>query len=55
MHELGEVVSGKVPWKVGQEDVTLFHETNGEFGDAALAAYVYDEARKRGIGRTLSL
>jgi ornithine cyclodeaminase/alanine dehydrogenase-like protein (mu-crystallin family) len=48
--ELGDVVAGKVPGRRSPGDITVFHESQGGFTGAALAAAGYDEARKRGIG-----
>jgi alanine dehydrogenase len=52
--ELGEVVVGSKPGRSSDDDITVFHESQGGFGDVAFAAWVYAEARKRGLGRELA-
>jgi alanine dehydrogenase len=53
--ELGELVSGSFSGRSDPREVTIFRESQGGFGDAALAAWVYEEARKQGLGRELEL
>lgn len=52
--ELGDVVSGRRPGRAGTDEITVFHESQGGFGDVAFAARAYDEARRRGLGREIS-
>ena len=49
--ELGEVVTGRRPGRADADDITVFHESQGGFGDVAFAAWVHSEARRRGLGR----
>jgi ornithine cyclodeaminase len=52
--ELGEVVVGRKPGRASDDEITVFHESQGGFGDVAFAAWVYSEARKRGLGKELA-
>lgn len=52
--ELGDVIGGRCPGRAGADEITVFHESQGGFGDVALAARVYDEARRRGLGRAFT-
>lgn len=47
--ELGQVVAGQQP--VDREGITVFRESQGGFGDTALAAWAYDRARELGLGK----
>ena len=49
--ELGEVVTRSRPARTGSDQINVFHESQGGFGDVALAAAAFEEARKRGIGQ----
>ena len=54
LHELGEVVCGKVRARRSAEDITLFKNNHGmgiQF--AASARLVYEQARKEGVGAEL--
>jgi len=53
--ELGEVVVGRKAGRAGPGEITVFRESQGGFGDVALAAWVYDEARRSGLGREVTL
>jgi alanine dehydrogenase len=48
--ELGAIVRGDLPPRNGPTDVTVFRESRGGVGDTALANWVYEEARRRGLG-----
>ncbi len=52
--ELGDVVVGQARARKRDGGVVLFHESAGGFGDVAFAAWVYDEARRRGLGQEVS-
>ncbi len=54
MTELGDVVSGKTLGRRRPEDVTVFHESQGGFGDIALAGAAYEEALRLGLGQEIS-
>jgi alanine dehydrogenase len=49
--ELGDVMVGCCPGREALDGITLFHESQGAFGDLVFAAFVYAEARRRGLGR----
>jgi ornithine cyclodeaminase len=49
--ELGEVVAGRRPAPASADEITVFHESQGGFGDVAFAAWIYAEARRHGLGR----
>lgn len=55
IYELGEVVSGRVPGRGAADEINVFRESQGGFGDVAFAAWVYDEARRRGLGQEVRL
>lgn len=55
IHELGEVVAGRVTGRAGREEITVFKESQGGFGDVAFAARIYEAARKKGLGREVRL
>ena len=52
--ELGEVVAGEKPGRGAASEITVFHESQGGFGDIMLASWIYDEARRRGLGQEFS-
>jgi ornithine cyclodeaminase/alanine dehydrogenase len=47
---LGEVITGKVPGRAAQEDITLFKSVGLAIQDVSAAKAVFDEAVRRGIG-----
>ena len=47
---LGEVVAGARPGRQGDE-ITVFDSTGLAIQDVAVARIVYDEAKRRGLGR----
>jgi alanine dehydrogenase len=53
VHELHEVVAGAVPGRQGPEQITLFKSLGLALEDMAVAAHVYAEARKQGVGEEL--
>ena len=53
--ELGEVVAGKVAGRESPEEVTLFKSVGVAIEDVACAAFVYEQAKERGLGRALRL
>jgi alanine dehydrogenase len=52
--ELGDVVAGKTPARASADEITVFHESQGGFGDVNFASFAYEEARRRGLGETRS-
>lgn len=53
--ELGEVIEGKVQSGTGPDEITVFHESQGGIGDLVFAAWVYEEAVRRGLGQEVAL
>ncbi|HWP60616.1 MAG TPA: ornithine cyclodeaminase family protein [Candidatus Acidoferrales bacterium] len=54
IHEMGDVVSGRIKGREKREEITLFRESQGGFGDVAFAAWIYDEAKRRGLGKEIA-
>ena len=55
IHELGEVVVGKVKGRIKDEDITLFKSLGIAIEDIAVAAHIYELAKARGIGQELKI
>jgi ornithine cyclodeaminase/alanine dehydrogenase-like protein (mu-crystallin family) len=53
--ELGDILGGKVRIPDASTSLIVFRDSQGGYGDIALAAWVYEEARKKGLGREISL
>lgn len=53
--EVGDLVSGRFSGRAHPSEITIFRESQGGFGDAAFAAWVYEEALRKGFGRELVL
>ena len=53
--ELGDVVTGRVAGRDSPDDITLFKSVGVAIEDVACAAFVYEEAGKRGLGQTMRL
>jgi alanine dehydrogenase len=53
--ELGELVSGQVPGRQSREEINIFRESQGGYGDMAFATWIYEEARRRKLGRDMEL
>jgi ornithine cyclodeaminase/alanine dehydrogenase-like protein (mu-crystallin family) len=52
--ELGDVLSGKIAVPDLSRSLIVFRDSQGGYGDLALAAWVYEEARRRGLGQEVS-
>ena len=52
--EFGDVMSGKVAVPDFSCSLIVFRDSQGGYGDLALAAWVYEEARRRGLGHEIS-
>ncbi len=50
---LGEVITGKKPGREGDAEITVFDSTGLAVQDLAVAQEVYEEARRRGVGREI--
>lgn len=53
--ELGDLVTGRVLGRTSAQELTIFKESQGGFGDMAFAAWVYEEALRRGLGREVEI
>lgn len=52
--ELGDIIAGKVAAPDIAISVIVFRDSQGGYGDLALAAWAYEEAKRRGLGREIS-
>jgi ornithine cyclodeaminase/alanine dehydrogenase-like protein (mu-crystallin family) len=50
VHELSELVVGKVPGRTAKDQVTLFKSVGTGLQDIGLAAVIYQRAKERGLG-----
>ncbi|TLZ95251.1 MAG: ornithine cyclodeaminase family protein, partial [Methanobacteriota archaeon] len=55
VHEIGEVIAGKVRGRTNADDITLFKSHGIAIEDVAVAALVYERARDAKIGKSISL
>src|SRR3989337_3997698 len=55
IHELGEVVVGKVKGRIKDEEITLFKSLGVAIEDIAVAAHIYEQAKNKGIGQELQI
>jgi alanine dehydrogenase len=53
--ELGELVTGCVRGRESRDEINIFRESQGGYGDIAFAAWLYEEARRRKLGREMEL
>jgi ornithine cyclodeaminase len=52
--EFGDIVSGKNAAPDLSSSIVVFRDSQGGYGDLALAAWVYEEAKRRGLGQDIS-
>ncbi len=52
VRELSQLVSGDVPGRTSEEEITLFKSLGVALEDVATAARVVERARRKGVGRT---
>ena len=52
--EFCDIVAGKVAVPDLSHSLIVFRDSQGGYGDLALAAWVYEEAKRRGLGREFS-
>ena len=52
--EFGDLLAGKVRVPDAAKSIIVFRDSQGGYGDLALAAWVYEEARSRGLGQEIS-
>ncbi len=55
VHELSDVVGGKVPGREDPSEITLFKSNGVALEDVAVAGRVYEKARAHGAGRRIKL
>jgi alanine dehydrogenase len=53
--EFGDLLTGKVPVPDASRSIIVFRDSQGGYGDLALAAWAYEEARRRGLGQETSI
>jgi alanine dehydrogenase len=53
--EFGDLLTGKVPVPDAPKSIIVFRDSQGGYGDLALAAWAYEEARRRGLGQETSI
>ncbi len=53
--ELGDVITGQAVGRASRDEINIFRESQGGYGDMAFAAWLYDEAVKRGLGKKMDL
>jgi alanine dehydrogenase len=54
VHELADLVAGKVPGRTSEQQITLFKSNGIASWDLAVAMRVYELARARGLGKDIS-
>ena len=52
--EFGDIVAEKANVPELSKSIVVFRDSQGGYGDLALAAWVYEEARRKGLGREIS-
>jgi alanine dehydrogenase len=52
--EFGDLLANQVPVPNASKSIIVFRDSQGGYGDLALAAWVYEEARRRGLGQEIS-
>jgi len=55
VHELADIVGGKIPGRTGPDQITLFKSNGIAIEDVVVAGRVYELARARGLGRQITL
>jgi len=53
--ELGELVTGRVVGRADGDEINIFRESQGGYGDMAFATWLYEEAVRRGLGKQMEL
>jgi alanine dehydrogenase len=53
--ELGDLIAGYAVGRASRDEINVFRESQGGYGDMAFAAWLYDEAVKRGVGKRMNL
>jgi ornithine cyclodeaminase/alanine dehydrogenase-like protein (mu-crystallin family) len=55
IHELGDLVIGRISGRASRDEINVFRESQGGFGDVAFASWIYDEALRKGLGQEVTL
>ena len=55
VHEICDVITGKVAARASDDETVVYKESAGGFGDVAFCDYVYRRALARGLGQELEL
>ena len=53
--EMCDVVAGRAQGRTSKDQLIVFKESQGGFGDVAFANHVYEQAKQRGLGREVPL
>lgn len=53
--ELGELVAGLARGRESRDEINIFRESQGGYGDMIFAAWLYEEAVRKGLGRQMDL
>jgi ornithine cyclodeaminase len=53
--EFGDLLTGKLTVPHLSSSILVFRDSQGGYGDLALAAWVYEEARRRELGQEISI
>jgi ornithine cyclodeaminase/alanine dehydrogenase-like protein (mu-crystallin family) len=52
--EFGDIVAGKIAPPALARSIIAFRDSQGGYGDLALASWAYEEAKRRGLGQEIS-
>ena len=52
--EFADIIAGKISAPDRSTSVVIFRDSQGGYGDLALASWAYEEARRRGLGQEIS-
>jgi ornithine cyclodeaminase/alanine dehydrogenase-like protein (mu-crystallin family) len=55
VHELADIVAGKIPGRTTPDQITLFKSNGIAIEDVVVAGRIYELARERGVGRQVPL
>lgn len=53
--ELGELVVGQALGRSSRDEINIFRESQGGYGDVMFAAWIYEEAMRRGLGKQMEM
>ena len=55
VHELGELVAGRADGRAGADEITLFKSLGIALEDVAVGSFVFEKARKEGVGTEMRI